>query len=124
MPMAESPVPETGDGIGAGVLSLFLGFPVAMLFNAFVQGQDLVVLLFALVGFGGCIIYGEVSVAMSNGVAFGIGLLMTGFVGLNVWPIGLGMLAAGISLLRYALAKPDASETEEGSAMPSYDSVE
>jgi len=37
--MTENPAPETGDGIGAGVLSLFLGFPVAALFNTFAQGQ-------------------------------------------------------------------------------------
>ena len=82
--MAEGPLPEAEGEIGAGVLSLFLGFPVALLFNTFIQGQDLVVVLLTLVGFGGCIVYGEVNVAMPSGVAFGIGLLMTGFVFLNV----------------------------------------
>ena len=66
--MAENSVPETGDGVGTGVLSLFLGFPVAALFNTFVQGQNLVVLLLVLVGFGGCMVYGEVNVAMPNGL--------------------------------------------------------
>jgi hypothetical protein len=122
--MTKNPVPETGDGIGAGVLSLFLGFPVAALFNTFVQGQDLIVLLLVLVGFGGCIVYGEVNVAMPNGLAFGIGLLMTGFVALNIWPIGLGMLAASISLVKYAFAKPGVSEPEEGLLHPSSDSIE
>lgn len=122
--MAEDSVPETGGGIGAGVLSLFLGFPVAVLFNTFVQGQDLVVLLLVLVGFGGCIVYGEANVAMPSGVAFGIGLLMTGFVALNLWPIVLGMLATVISLAKYALAKPDVVEVEEGPVYPSSGPVE
>jgi hypothetical protein len=121
--MAENSMPETANGIGSGVLSLFLGFPVAALFNTFVQGQDPIVFLLTLVGFGGCIAYGEVKVAMPNGVAFGIGLLMTGFVALEVWPIGLGILAAGISLVKYAL-RPDLSEPEEDSLSPSGDSVE
>ena len=123
-PMGEDSVPEAGGGIGAGVLSLFLGFPVAVLFNAFVQGQDLVVLLLALVGFGGCIVYGEISVAMPSGVAFGIGLLMTGFVAMNVWPIGLGLLAVVIGLARYAVAKPGPAEAEEGMMYPNEVSVE
>jgi hypothetical protein len=125
-PMSENPLPETGDGVGAGVLSLFLGFPVAALFNTFVQGQDLIVLLLVLIGFGGCIVYGEVNVAMPNGLAFGIGLLMTGFVALNVWPIGLGILAASISLVKYAFAKPGVSEEpeEEDPLHPGGDSVE
>jgi hypothetical protein len=50
--MAEGPLPEAEGEIGAGVLSLFLGFPVALLFNTFIQGQDLVVVLLTLVGFG------------------------------------------------------------------------
>ena len=121
--MVENPASETGGGFGAGVLSLFLGFPVAALFNTFVQGQDLIVLLLVLVGFGGCIVYGEINVAMPNGLAFGVGLLMTGFVALNVWPISLGMLAASISLVKYALAKPGVSELEEIPLHPSSGSV-
>ena len=104
-------------------MSLFLGFPAAVLFNTFVQGQDLVVLLLVLVGFGGCIVYGEVNVTMPNGLAFGIGLLMTGFVAFNVWPIGLGMLAASISLVRYAFARPVAPEAEEVPLCPGSDTV-
>ena len=122
--MAEGAMPETGAEIGAGVLSLLLGFPAAVLFNAFVQGQDLVVFLLVLVGFGGCIVYSEVNVAMPSGLAFGVGLLMTGFVALNVWPISLGMLAASISLVKYALAKPGVSESEEIPLYPGGDSVE
>jgi len=110
--MVENPIPETGGGIGAGVLSLFLGFPVAALFNTFVQGQDLIVLLLVLVGFGGCIVYAEANVTMPSGFAFGVGLLMTGFVALSVWPVSLGILAASISLVKYALAKPGVSEPE------------
>jgi len=111
--MAEDSVPETGAEIGAGVLSLLLGFPVAALFNTFVQGQDLIVLLFVLIGFGGCIVYSEVNVAMPSGLAFGVGLLMTGFAALNVWSISLGMLGASVSLVKYALARPGPSEPEE-----------
>jgi len=122
--MAEDSVPETGGEIGAGVLSLLLGFPVAALFNTFVQGQDLIVLLLVLVGFGGCIAYSEVNVAMPNGLAFSVGLLMTGFVALNVWPISLGTLAASISLVKYALAKPEVSEPEETPLYAGGDSVE
>ena len=77
-PMPEGSVPEAESGAGAGVLSLFLGFPVAALFNTFVRVQNLVVLLLTLVGFGGCIAYGEVLVAMPSGVVFGMGVLMTG----------------------------------------------
>ena len=117
-------MPETGAEIGAGVLSLLLGFPAAVLFNAFVRGQDLVVFLLVLVGFGGCIVYSEVNVAMPNGLAFGVGLLMTGFVALNVWPVSLGMLAASISLVKYALTKPGVSEPEEVPLYPGSDSVE
>jgi len=112
--MVEDSVPVAGDGIGAGVLSLLIGYPVAALFNTFVQGQDLVVLVLVLVGFGGCIVYGEVNVAMPNGVAFGVGLLMTGFVALSGWLVCLGMLAAAVSLAKYALAKPEVSEPEDG----------
>jgi len=112
--VAEDSVPAAGDGMGAGVLSLLLGYPVAALFNTFVQDQDLVVLLLVLVGFGGCIVYGEVNVAMPNGVAFGVGLLMTGFVALNGWLVCLGMLAGAVSLAKYALAKPEMCEPEDG----------
>ena len=105
-------------------MSLLLGFPVAALLNTFVQGQDLIVLLLVLIGFGGCIVYSEVNVAMPNGLAFSVGLLMTGFIALNVWPISLGMLAASISLVKYALAKPGVSESEEIPLYPGGDSVE
>jgi len=57
-------------------------------------------------------------------LAFGVGLLMTGFVALSVWPIGLGVLAASISLVRYAIAKPGVPEPEEILFYPGGDSVE
>jgi len=81
--MVENPASETGGGFGAGVLSLFLSFPVAVLFNTFVQSQDLIVLLLVLVGFGGCI----------------------------------------VSLVKYALAKPGVSESEEIPLYPNGGSV-
>jgi len=110
--MSEDVVRGAGDDIGAGVLSLFMGLPVALLFNSFVQGQDFVILLLVLVGFGGCILYGEIYVAMPNGVAFGTGLLLTAFLSNSGWPIGLGIVAVVVSLAKYALAKPDEMEAE------------
>jgi len=110
--MSEDVVRGAGDDIGTGVLSLFMGLPVALLFNSFVQGQDFVVFLLVLVAFGGCILYGEINVAMPNGVAFGIGLLLTAFLSQSGWPIGLGIVAVVISLAKYALAKPDEMEAE------------
>jgi membrane-associated phospholipid phosphatase len=110
--MSENSVPRVGDGIGTGVLSLFVGLPVALLFNAFVQGQDAVVLLLALVGFGGCVLYGEVNVSMPNGVAFGIGMLLTALMSQDGWPIGLGIIAVVVSLARYAFTTPEEIELE------------
>jgi len=106
------------EGIVAGVVFLFLGFPVAVLFNSFVQGQDPIVLLLVLVAFGACVGYGEANMTMPSGVAFGIGLLMTGFAALSVWPIGLGTMAVVISLVKYALAPPDEIEAEDVPPQP------
>jgi len=102
-----------GEGIIAGVALLFFGFPVAVLFNSFVRGQDPIVLLLVLVVFGVCIAYGEVNMTLPSGIAFGVGLLMTGFLALSVWPIGLGMMAAAVGLVKYALAQPDVVEVDE-----------
>ena len=116
MPMSEDAIGGKGEDVGTGVLSLFVGLPVALLFNSLVQGQDLVVFLLVLVGFGGCILYGEINVAMPNGVAFGTGLLVTAFLSQNGWPIVLGVAAVVVSLAKYALAEPDETEIEAGDA--------
>jgi len=108
--MLEGSVEEAGGGIGSGILSLFMGALATVIFNSFVQGQDFFVVLLVLVGFGGCVIYGEVVVAMPNGVAFGTGMLMTAFASLNGWPIGLGMAATIVSLVKYGVTKPDGVE--------------
>jgi hypothetical protein len=113
--MGESSVRDAEGGIGTGVLSLFVGLPAALLFNSFVQGQDTAVFLLVLVGFGGCILYGEIIVAMPNGVAFGTGLVLAGFLSQSGWAVGLGVAAAAVSLARYALAKPDAGEFDADS---------
>lgn len=44
----ESSEEEAEGGIGSGVLSLFVGLLVPVLFNSLVQGQDVVVFLLAL----------------------------------------------------------------------------
>ncbi len=84
------------------MLSFVVGLLVPIFFNSFVHGQGFVVYFLVLVAVGGALLYGESFLAMTDGVALGVGVVMTSFVALNWWLVGLGAAAAALALARYA----------------------
>ncbi len=109
--MSEEPE-DAGGGIGSGLLSLFVGLLVPILFNSLVQGQDVIVFIIGLVAVAGAVLYGEAFLAMPTGVALGVGILVTSFASLSWWLVGLGVVAAAFNLARDAYADSDLLELE------------
>lgn len=104
---------DVGDGTGGAVLSLVFGLLVQLFFNALTQAQDLGVVFIVLVGFGACVLFGEVRFAVPSGVAFGFGMMLTSFVAQDWWLIGLAVAAVMTNLAKHALSDFDVVGMED-----------
>jgi len=107
--------------VSAALLSLFFGLLVPPLFNAFTQTQELSVYLVAFGVFAACILYGELGVSLPSGIAFGLGMLSTSFVGQNWWLLALAISAVTVNLVNNGLWQLGASGLKDPGLESSVD---
>ncbi len=92
-------------GVGTGALCLLVGIMSPIFFNAFTYGQGQAEFFIVLAGIGACLLYGEAYLTLPAGVSFAVGFLMTSFVHMNWWLVGVGVAAAVVSLAKNAAAE-------------------
>jgi hypothetical protein len=110
--MSEETDEPLGVDIVAGVLSLFFGLFMPLLFNALTWSQQISFSFIIFGFFAACILYGELGLSIASGVAFGFGMLLTSFAAQNWWLVGLAISAVAINLAKNWQSESSAIEPE------------
>lgn len=106
---------ESEEDEGAGIVTLayfFTGLSVPVFFRAMAGDAEIGSFIIVFGVLAACVLYGELSVSLSSGLAFGLGMLLMAFAALNGWLVGLGIAAAAVNLAKNWQADSSTIELE------------